>query len=129
MKSSDLLRALIAGGNPQGCGDPSCHACSGGEAHPTIDPEIRAVDLKNRLEQLNEHHVFVSGDLVEFKDGLASHNMLIPMIVVEKLNKPVYRSSDEGSYFGMPYDIIVSDGDKGFPMYHLDSRRLQPWKK
>lgn len=90
-------------------------------------------DLIERYRRLNERHEFNPGDIVEWKPELCNRKLKDPQIVIEVLDEPLLdaeKNNSGSSYFREPLDIIVGaiDEDVDFLiLFHLDSRRLQPY--
>jgi hypothetical protein len=92
-------------------------------------------DLEERFKALQESYKFVPGMLVEWKPGLRNKKRPLygePFLVVDILEQPIIDShEDSGSpYFHEPLDLIAGllDSDGDLMLFHLDSRRVQPFQ-
>ena len=97
-----------------------------------------AAALRERFEGLTHSHSLRPGDVVSWKPGLRNRRWPSygkPAIVVETFATPVYDGeTNSGSpYFREPLDValgvFVEDGEHrgDFLVWHVDSRRLQPF--
>jgi len=107
------------------------------DATPELpDPAIAVSYLKEAMESLHVKHEFKRGDLVQTKPGHGIHKDMGPGIIAEILDEPVISSNEDTSshYYGEPNDLIVgywlplgNDGKCAMALFHMDSRRLEPY--
>jgi hypothetical protein len=86
--------------------------------------------LAQNYKKFNKTHVFRPGDLVEWKPGLRNKKSEGPFVVDAMLDSPVLDLNENCStaYFREPLDVIVcAQIEMAFVLFHLDSRRLQPF--
>ncbi|MEG7522392.1 MAG: hypothetical protein M3H12_04740 [Chromatiales bacterium] len=87
------------------------------------------VDLVALNEKMNEPHVFVLGEVLEWKPGLKNKRSDGPFVVCEVLDPPITSTTTEpgSAYFREPLDIVLGhvDSDQDFVLFHYDSRRMQ----
>jgi len=81
-------------------------------------------------ELFNTKHVFVPGQIVEWKPAMKHKRAAGPFVVVATINPPVFDQDDNCGtpYFRELLDVILGslDSDGNFLTYHFDSRRFQP---
>lgn len=93
-----------------------------------------ADELEEKFALLNEKHEFKIGDLVTWKPGMSSRNVPDeghPAIVTRIYDTPIYdgEKNSGNPHFREPLDIVCGVvREEYFVEYHLDSRRLRPWK-
>jgi hypothetical protein len=119
----------------------SAHGLNTDPPAPKLAPDVEALRLADCYAAFNTKHTFHPGDIVRQKPQAA---MNVPYgdndlaIVIRMLPEPVINQSAAASspWFREPMDMIVgsledspSRGDHGaFCLYHVDSRRFEPWQ-
>lgn len=91
--------------------------------------------LRELYDRLKVHNEFKEGDLIRWKAGLKNKRRPAdeePCIVVQVLPETLHNTPETGAgsaYFREPLDLLIGviDGDKELVIYHVDSRRFEPY--
>ena len=87
--------------------------------------------LTHCYNSFNETHKFAPGDITQWKPNMRHKKATGPFIVMEVLpNAIIDESESTGSpYYREPTDLVVGylHDEYGFMLFHMDSRRLEPY--
>jgi hypothetical protein len=91
--------------------------------------------LQELHHKFKQEHEFKEGELIRWKSGLKNKRRPEdgePCIVIEVLKETIQNSPESGAgsaYFREPLDLLIGivDDDKELSIYHVDSRRFEPY--
>jgi hypothetical protein len=104
----------------------------GHKAESSVDPEVAVMDLLNKFVDFRTAYELTIGSLVEWAPGLdplSFPGLGVPMVIVEKLEKPSITMAENGTPWTITYDAIVGVRTSSglFATMMIDTRRVRPY--